>query len=49
MLPDNINEIVEKAKKETQDLSLTLNISHISKISRVSRVGVHSSIKKMNF
>ena len=49
MLPDNINEIVEKAKKETQDLSLTLNISHISKISRASSVGIRSSIKKNEF
>ena len=49
MLPENINEIVEKAKKETQDLSLTLNISHISKVSRVSSIGVNSSIKKNEF
>ena len=49
MLPDNINEIVEKAKKETQDLSLTLNMSHVSKISRVSSVGVRSSIQKNEF
>ena len=49
MLPDNINEIVEKAKKETQDLSLTLNMSHISKISKVSSIGVKSSIQKNHF
>ena len=29
MLPENINEIVDKAKKETQDLSLSLNISKL--------------------
>ena len=49
MLPDNINEIVEKAKKETQELSLSLNMSHISKISKVSSVGVKSSIQKNQF
>ena len=49
MLPDNINEIVEKAKKETQDLSVTLNMSHISKISRVSSVGVRSGMQKNEF
>ena len=49
MLPDNINEIVEKAKKETQDLSLTLNLSHISKISKVSSIGVRSGIQKNEF
>ena len=36
MLPDNINEIVDKVKKETKDLSITLNLSRVSKISRVS-------------
>ena len=35
MLPENINEIVEKAKKQTQDLSLSLNISNLSKISSI--------------
>ena len=49
MLPDNINEIVEKAKKETQELSLSLNMSHISKISKVSSIGVKSSIQKNQF
>ena len=49
MLPDNINEIVEKAKKETHDLSLTLNMSHISKISKVSSIGVRSGIQKNEF
>ena len=49
MLPDNINEIVEKAKKETQDLSVTLNMSRVSKISRVSSVGVRSIIQKNEF
>ena len=36
MLPENINEIVEKAKKETQDMSLSLNISNLSKISSIT-------------
>ena len=49
MLPDNINEIVEKAKKETQDLSLNLNVSHISKISRVSSIGMKTGIQKADF
>ena len=47
MLPDNINEIVEKAKKEAQNASL--NMSNISKISKVSSVGVRSSIQKNEF
>ena len=33
MLPDNINEIVEQAKKQTQDMSFSLNISNLSRIS----------------
>ena len=33
MLPENINEIVDKAKKNTQNMSFTLNISNLSKIS----------------
>ena len=33
MLPENINEIVEKAKKQTEDMSFSLNISHLSRIS----------------
>ena len=49
MLPDNINEIVEKVKKETQDISLTLNISHVSKISRISSIGARSSFEKNQF
>jgi len=36
MLPENINEIVEKAKKETLDMSLSLNISNVSKISSIT-------------
>ena len=36
MLPENINEIVEKAKKETLDMSLSLNISNLSKISSIT-------------
>lgn len=39
MLPDNIDEIVAQAKKETRDLSMSLNISHVSRISRVSSIG----------
>ena len=49
MLPDNINEIVERVKKETQDLSQTLSISHISKISKVSSAGVKSGLQKNDF
>ena len=49
MLPDNINEIVEKAKKETQDLSLTLNMSHISRISGMSSVGIKRDMQKIEF
>ena len=44
MLPENINEIVENVKKETQDLSL--NLSHISRISRISSIGGKSGFKK---
>ena len=33
MLPDNINEIVEEAKKQTEDMSFSLNISNLSRIS----------------
>ena len=36
MLPENINEIVEKAKKETLNMSLSLNISNLSKISSIT-------------
>ena len=36
MLPENINEIVEKAKKESLDMSLNLNISNVSRISSIS-------------
>ena len=47
MLPDNINEIVDKVKKETQNISM--NISRISRISRVSSVGMYSSLEKNDF
>ncbi len=33
MLPDNINEIVDKVKNQTRDMSLSLNISNLSQIS----------------
>ena len=49
MLPDNINEIVSKAKKETQDLSMTLNFSRVSKISKVSSIGMYSMLEKNDF
>ena len=49
MLPDNINEIVEKAKKETQDLSLTLNLSRVSRISKVSSIGIYTMLEKNDF
>jgi hypothetical protein len=48
MLPDNINEIVASVKKETQDLSLTLNLSRVSRISRVSSLGI-STLEKNDF
>ena len=47
MLPENINEIVDKAKKETQDLSLSLNISNLSKISSIT--GTNKKPKKIEF
>ena len=47
MLPENINEIVDKAKKETQDLSLSLNISNLSKISSITGAG--KKPKKIEF
>ena len=43
MLPDNINDIVAQAKKETQDLSMTLNLS------RVSSIGMYSMLEKNDF
>jgi hypothetical protein len=48
MLPDNIDEIVAQAKTETRDLSMSLNISHVSRISRVSSIG-NSVLKKNEF
>ena len=48
MLPDNINEIVASVKKETQDLSITLNLSRVSRISRVSSLGI-STLEKNDF
>ena len=48
MLPDNIDEIVAQAKKETRDLSMSLNISHVSRISRVSSIG-NSVLEKNEF
>ena len=47
MLPDNINEVVENVKKETQNISL--NISRISAISKVSSIGMFSSLEKNEF
>ena len=49
MLPDNINEIVEKVKKETRDLSVTLNLSRMSRISRVSSIGMYTLFEKNDF
>ena len=49
MLPENINEIVDKVKKETKDLSITLSLSRVSKISRVSSVGMYSMLEKNDF
>lgn len=48
MLPDNIEDIVAQAKKETKDVSMSLNISHVSRISRVSSVG-YSILEKNEF
>ena len=47
MLPENINEIVDKAKKETQDMSISLNISNLSKISSIT--GNTKKPKKVEF
>ena len=33
MLPENINEIVDEVKKQTQDMSFSLNLSNLSRIS----------------
>ena len=33
MLPENINEIVDQVKKQTQDMSFSLNVSNLSRIS----------------
>ena len=49
MLPDNINDIVAQVKKETQDLSMTLNLSRVSRISRVSSIGMYSILEKNDF
>ena len=49
MLPDNINDIVAQVKKETQDLSMTLNLSRVSRISRVSSIGMYSMLEKNDF
>ena len=46
MLPDNINEIVEEAKKKGKDMSLSLSMSNLS---RVSSLKDESKRKKMNF
>ena len=47
MLPENINEIVDKAKKETQDLSISLNMSNLSKISSIK--GDYKKQQKIEF
>ena len=49
MLPDNINDIVAQVKKETQDLSMTLNLSRVSRISRLSSIGMYSMLEKNDF
>ena len=48
MLPDNIDEIVTQARKETKDLSLSLSLSRVSRISRVSNLG-YSLLEKNEF
>jgi hypothetical protein len=48
MLPDNIDDIVAQAKKETKDISMSLNLSHVSRISRVSSIG-YSILEKNEF
>ena len=47
MLPENINEIVDKAKKETQDLSISINMSNLSKISSIK--GDYKKQQKIEF
>lgn len=46
MLPDNINEIVDKVKNKTRDISLSLNLSNLSQI---STLGGESKPKKNEF
>ena len=48
MLPDNINEIVEKAKKEAQDMSFSLNISNLSRISTMREDKKSKSIELLS-
>ena len=48
MLPDNIDDIVAQAKKETKDISMSLSLSHVSRISRVSSLG-YSILEKNEF
>jgi hypothetical protein len=48
MLPDNIDEIVAQARKETKDLSVSLSLSRVSRISRVSNLG-YSLLEKNEF
>ena len=48
MLPDNIDEIVTQARKETKDLSVSLSLSRVSRISRVSNLG-YSLLEKNEF
>ena len=49
MLPNSINEIVDKFRQEAQNMSMSLNISHISKISKVDSLGLKSSFVKNDF
>ena len=46
MLPENINEIVDEIKKQTQDMSFSLNVSNLS---RISTTKGDSKLKKNDF
>ena len=35
MLPENINEIVEKFRKQSNEVNMSLNISNLSKITSI--------------
>ena len=49
MLPGNIDEIVDQVKKETQNLSINLSMSQVSRISRLSSNKFNSMLEKNDF